>query len=200
MPTNSLEEYGVEDPRITLIDGVYHITYVAVSRLGITTVPADHDGLPHVRAARRDACTPTRRTSCCSPRRWTGRYLAFTRPMPGSFGRVLGLWLAESDDLVHWGRHRPVALPRPGCGTRCGSARQLVPIRDGRRLARDVPRRRPRRTATAWARCCWTRTIPRRCSRARTRPIMVPEAPLRARRLPARRRVPERARRAGRRR
>ena len=36
-PMDSMEEYGVEDPRITEIDGVFHITYVAVSRLGITT-------------------------------------------------------------------------------------------------------------------------------------------------------------------
>ncbi|HEX6845038.1 MAG TPA: glycosyltransferase, partial [Actinomycetota bacterium] len=36
-PTTRLEEYGVEDPRITEIDGVFHITYVAVSRLGIVT-------------------------------------------------------------------------------------------------------------------------------------------------------------------
>ena len=36
-PNNGLEEYGVEDPRITFIDGAFHITYVSVSRWGITT-------------------------------------------------------------------------------------------------------------------------------------------------------------------
>ena len=36
-PDNGLEEYGVEDPRITFIDGEYHVTYVSVSRWGITT-------------------------------------------------------------------------------------------------------------------------------------------------------------------
>jgi predicted GH43/DUF377 family glycosyl hydrolase len=35
--------------------------------------------------------------------------------MPQSFGRVLGMWIAFSDDLVSWGDHRPLALPRPGC-------------------------------------------------------------------------------------
>ena len=46
------------------------------------------------------------------PEKVGGNYLAFTRPMPGSFGRVLGLWIAESEDLIHWGQHRPVARPR----------------------------------------------------------------------------------------
>ena len=32
-----MEEYGVEDPRVTGIDGAFLITYVSVSRLGITT-------------------------------------------------------------------------------------------------------------------------------------------------------------------
>ena len=33
----ALEEYGVEDPRVTKIGDVFHITYVGASRLGITT-------------------------------------------------------------------------------------------------------------------------------------------------------------------
>jgi len=35
-PSTHLEEYGCEDARATLIEGVWHITYVAVSRVGIT--------------------------------------------------------------------------------------------------------------------------------------------------------------------
>ena len=37
LPAHELEAYGVEDPRVSEIDGVFHITYVSVSRLGITT-------------------------------------------------------------------------------------------------------------------------------------------------------------------
>ena len=36
-PHTDMEEYGVEDPRATFIDGTWHITYVSVSRWGITT-------------------------------------------------------------------------------------------------------------------------------------------------------------------
>jgi predicted GH43/DUF377 family glycosyl hydrolase len=49
--------------------------------------------------------------------------------MPGSFGRILGIWLADSDDLIHWGNHRPVALPRPGMWDEMRVGASLVPIR-----------------------------------------------------------------------
>jgi beta-1,2-mannobiose phosphorylase / 1,2-beta-oligomannan phosphorylase len=40
LPDTSLEEFGVEDPRITAIDGRYYFTYVAVSRHGAATALA----------------------------------------------------------------------------------------------------------------------------------------------------------------
>jgi predicted GH43/DUF377 family glycosyl hydrolase len=63
------------------------------------------------------------------PGRVGGRYAALTRPMPQSFGRILGIWIAFSDDLVLWGDHRPLALPRPGMwdGLRTGAS--AVPFR-----------------------------------------------------------------------
>jgi predicted GH43/DUF377 family glycosyl hydrolase len=63
------------------------------------------------------------------PEKVAGRYLALTRPMPGSFGRILGIWIAESDDLVHWGNHRPVALPRARMWDEMRVGASLVPIR-----------------------------------------------------------------------
>lgn len=36
-PREHLEEYGCEDARATRIDGQWHVTYVSVSRMGITT-------------------------------------------------------------------------------------------------------------------------------------------------------------------
>jgi predicted GH43/DUF377 family glycosyl hydrolase len=122
------EAYGVEDPRITLIDGTYQITYVAASRLGITTA----------RMSTRDFRTferhgtimyPDQKDVVLFPEKVNGRYLAFTRPMPGSFGRVLGLWIAESDDLFHWGGHRIVAEPRHRMWDEMRIGASLVPIR-----------------------------------------------------------------------
>jgi predicted GH43/DUF377 family glycosyl hydrolase/glycosyltransferase involved in cell wall biosynthesis len=114
VPENRLEEYGCEDPRATLIDGVWHVTYVSVSRLGITTSRLTTTDF---RSFERHGVMflPDHKDVVLFPGRVGGRYAAFTRPMPQSFGRVLGMWIAFSDDLVNWGGHQPLALPRPGC-------------------------------------------------------------------------------------
>jgi predicted GH43/DUF377 family glycosyl hydrolase/glycosyltransferase involved in cell wall biosynthesis len=113
VPSNRFEEYGCEDPRATLIDGVWHVTYVSVSRLGITTSRLTTTDF---RSFERHGMMflPDHKDVVLFPGRVGGRYAAFTRPMPQSFGRVLGIWIAFSDDLVTWGDHRPLALPRPG--------------------------------------------------------------------------------------
>ncbi|MGZ8579629.1 MAG: glycoside hydrolase family 130 protein, partial [Actinomycetota bacterium] len=72
LPIEMLEEYGVEDPRITQIDGVFHITYVAVSRLGIATSRLTTTDFGRSSATARSS-NPIRRTSSCSRRRWAAR-------------------------------------------------------------------------------------------------------------------------------
>ncbi|HEY6568841.1 MAG TPA: hypothetical protein VIZ22_01045, partial [Candidatus Limnocylindrales bacterium] len=72
---------------------------------------------------------PDQKDAVLFPERVGGHYLTFHRPMPASFSRVLGIWLAESDDLVHWGRHRPVALPRPGLWDEARIGASLTPFR-----------------------------------------------------------------------
>lgn len=49
-PHGEVEEFGVEDPRITPLDGRFYFTYVAVSRPG--DGPGKYVRLSHVRAAR----------------------------------------------------------------------------------------------------------------------------------------------------
>ena len=128
-PADPIEDYGVEDPRITQIDGLFHITYVAVSRLGITTARMSTTDF---RTFERHGTMlqPDQKDVVLFPEKVDGRYLAFTRPMPGSFGRVLGLWLTESDDLIALGR------PPPGRGA---PARHVGRDAD-RRVARPDPR------------------------------------------------------------
>jgi predicted GH43/DUF377 family glycosyl hydrolase len=99
-----------------------------VSRLGITTSllrTTDFQTFERQGAI----LLPDQKDVVVFPERIDGTYRAFTRPMPGSFGRILGIWLAESPDLVHWGQHRPVALPRPGRWDETRIGASLVPIR-----------------------------------------------------------------------
>ena len=110
-PLTYLEEYGIEDPRATLIDGTWQITYVSVSRLGITTSRAT---TADFRTFAREGMIflPDHKDVVIFPSRVGGRYVALTRPMPGSFARICGIWIAFSGDLDTWGEHEPLALPR----------------------------------------------------------------------------------------
>jgi predicted GH43/DUF377 family glycosyl hydrolase/glycosyltransferase involved in cell wall biosynthesis len=127
-PADRMEEYGCEDPRATWIDGAWQITYVSVSRLGITTS----------RVTTRDFSDferkgvmflPDHKDVVLFPEKIDGRYVALTRPMPQSFGRVLGIWIAFSDDLDQWGNHQPLALPRWGMWDELRTGAGTVPFR-----------------------------------------------------------------------
>lgn len=127
-PANSFEEYGCEDPRATLIDGVWHITYVSVGTLGITTsrlTTSDFNSFERHGIM----FLPDHKDVVLFPGQAGGRYVSLTRPMPSSFNHVLGIWIAFSDDLVNWGGHQPLAMPRKGMwdGVRTGAG--AVPFR-----------------------------------------------------------------------
>ncbi len=130
-PQVALEEYGVEDPRITFIDGQFHVTYVSVSRWGITTSLAittdfrtyDRKGVIFL---------PDHKDVVLFPEKVGGRYVALTRPMPQSFGRIFGVWIAFSDDLLSWGDHAPLALPRWGNWDELRTGASAVPFRTER--------------------------------------------------------------------
>jgi predicted GH43/DUF377 family glycosyl hydrolase len=110
-PIGPLEEYGVEDPRITFIEGKFHVTYVSVSRWGITTSLATTPDF--VTYDRRGVIfLPDHKDVVIFPEKIGGKYVALTRPMPQSFARIFGIWIAFSDDLQEWGGHRPLAMPR----------------------------------------------------------------------------------------
>jgi beta-1,2-mannobiose phosphorylase / 1,2-beta-oligomannan phosphorylase len=127
-PSNSFEEYGCEDPRATLIDDVWHITYVSVGSVGITTSRLTTTDF---KAFERHGLMflPDHKDVVLFPGRVQDRYVALTRPMPSSFNRVLGIWIAFSDDLVGWGAHRPIALPRPGMWDAVRTGAGTVPFR-----------------------------------------------------------------------
>ena len=127
-PENHFDEYGCQDPRATFIEGQWHITYVSVGRIGITTsrlttsdfTSFEHEGVMFL---------PDHKDVALFPEKIAGRYAALTRPMPQSFGRTVGVWIAFSDDLVSWGDHRPVARPRPGSWDEVRVGAGCVPIR-----------------------------------------------------------------------
>jgi predicted GH43/DUF377 family glycosyl hydrolase len=111
--TGILESFGIEDCRVTTFeDGRYLLTYTAVSSWGYGV------GLRETadwRTFREHGLIlpPSNKDAAIFDRKVDGKYACLHRPS----GVVVGghfIWLAFSDDLVHWGEHRPVAKTRPG--------------------------------------------------------------------------------------
>lgn len=127
-PGLEIEEYGVEDPRATLIDGVWYITYVSVSRWGIATSLASTTDFRSF-DRRGVIFLPDHKDVVLFPERVRGKFVALTRPMPHSFSRIVGIWIAFSDDLVAWGQHQAVCLPRPEHWDEVRTGASTVPFR-----------------------------------------------------------------------
>jgi len=82
-----------------------------VSRWGITTSLATTSDF-HTFQRRGVIFLPDHKDVVLFPEKIGGKYVALTRPMPQSFSRIFGVWIAFSDDLVEWGGHETVCLPR----------------------------------------------------------------------------------------
>lgn len=105
-----LESYGIEDPRITLLDGTYWINYTAVSPHGIATALASTRDF---RNFERHGIifAPPNRDVTIFPEKIGGSYVALHRPMPEGPGEH-AIWIARSPDLTVWGEHRLIASAR----------------------------------------------------------------------------------------
>ena len=130
-PEGPWEEYGVEDPRITRIDGMYWITYVAVSRSGAATALMSSRDL--VTYERHGIIFPSENKDVVLfPDRIAGEYVALHRPTPKSHFHPPQIWIARSPDLVHWGRHAPILGGwHPWEADRVGSGTPPVLIDEG---------------------------------------------------------------------
>ena len=102
------EEYGVEDPRITFIDGAYYITYSAYSRHGVRiglAKTADFQSVERVAFITQ----ADYRNTVIFPEKIGGRYVKLDRPH--SDISPWSIWISFSTDLVHWGDSRVVMKP-----------------------------------------------------------------------------------------
>lgn len=109
---NGYETFGIEDPRITQIDGTYYIDYIGVSPLGVTTclaVTRDFESF----ARHGVIFHPDNKDVAIFSSAVAGRHYALHRPHSSLFRRN-DIWLAESPDLVCWGNHRYLMGTRDG--------------------------------------------------------------------------------------
>ena len=104
LPESDLEEFGVEDPRITALDGRYYFTYVSVSRHGAGTALASTTDFKSFDRHGMIFC-PENKDVVLFPERIDGEYVALHRPNAATPFCRPEMWVARSPDLIHWGRH-----------------------------------------------------------------------------------------------
>jgi len=109
-PIDESEEYGVEDARVTFIDGQYYINYTAVSRGSWATALAVTDDFESIER-KGLIFHPENKDVAIFPEKVKGKYIAFHRPNNSGFGKP-SIWYSESPDLLHWGNHRCIVRPR----------------------------------------------------------------------------------------
>lgn len=102
-PAEEYEEFGLEDPRLTPLDGGFYFTYVAVSRHGAATALAFTKDF---RAFERRGIIfcPENKDVVLFPEKIDGEYFALHRPTESPF-TAPEMWTARSPDLRHWGAH-----------------------------------------------------------------------------------------------
>ena len=111
-PEGEYETFGIEDARITQIGDDFYITYKLVSEHGICTGLMKTQDFTSFERMGIIFC-PENLDVVIFPERIGDKYWALTRPVPCNLG-AKSIWAASSPDLIHWGGHEPVIVPRAG--------------------------------------------------------------------------------------
>ena len=117
-PATPEEAFGVEDARVTQLGDVYYINYTCVSRNSWSTALARTRDFEHIErlgiifhAENKDVSIFPAEFPPSGAESGARRYMALHRPNNSGFGRP-SVWLAESPDLIHWGRHQSILEAR----------------------------------------------------------------------------------------
>ncbi|MDQ3653530.1 MAG: glycosidase [Chloroflexota bacterium] len=108
VPETPDEVNGVEDPRLTLLDGRVQMLYTAWSPGNIQVARASTTDFQSWERHGIVIPGPDNKDAALFPRQVNDRYCAFHR-IPSS------MWIAWSDDLEIWGDVQRIMDPRPGC-------------------------------------------------------------------------------------
>lgn len=109
-PFRSYERRGIEDPRITFLEGEYYVMYTAYSRYGARLALCKTKDFKNFERLGLIS-QPENKDGCLFPRKIKGRYVRLDRPYGGGIGNM---WLSYSDDLLHWGDSEVVMTTRGG--------------------------------------------------------------------------------------
>ncbi len=108
-PWKTWEQNGIEDPRLTIIDGKYYIMYTAVSQHGHYIALAETEDFHNYNRIA-IVSEPANKDGVLFPEKINGLYARLDRP----YGHEIGcIWVSYSPDLIHWGKSEFVFAPRP---------------------------------------------------------------------------------------
>ncbi|MEO0019167.1 MAG: glycosidase [candidate division WOR-3 bacterium] len=132
-PLNHPEEiWGIEDPRITYIEELkkYAVTYTAYSRAGPAVALALTEDFRNFERLG-VVMPPADKDAALLPRRFNGYWLMIHRPTTSLGAHI---YISQSPDLIHWGRHHLVLPARRGAwwdASRVGLAAPPIETENG---------------------------------------------------------------------
>ncbi|MBW1940439.1 MAG: glycoside hydrolase family 130 protein [Deltaproteobacteria bacterium] len=108
-PFAKYETRGIEDPRITAIDGVYYVMYTAYSRYGTRIALAKTDDFYQYKRIAL-VSEPGNKDGILFSEKINGEYVRLDRPIGKNVG---SMWVSYSKNLVEWGKSEILMTPRP---------------------------------------------------------------------------------------
>lgn len=119
------EEAGIEDPRLTELDGSIYVVYTAFSGYGpVMTLARTEDFEEFERLG--IISEPGNKDGVLFPERVGGNFVRLDRPIGNEVGSI---WVSYSRDLLSWGDSDVVVAPRPGHWDSYRVGASAVPIR-----------------------------------------------------------------------
>ncbi|ALM47851.1 glycosidase [Flavobacterium psychrophilum] len=107
-----LETFGIEDCRVTLIEGTYYLTFTSVSDNGVGVGLRTTNNWKQF--DKHGMILPAHNKDCAIfEQRINGLYYALHRPSSVDIGGNY-IWIASSPDCVHWGNHKCIIKTRKG--------------------------------------------------------------------------------------
>ena len=124
-PFARYEKRGIEDPRITEIEGVYYVMYTAYSKYGPRIALAKTEDFFHYERIA-IVSEPGNKDGILFPERINGEYVRLDRPIGKGVG---SMWVSYSKNLVDWGKSDILMTPRQGMWDSYRIGASVPPIR-----------------------------------------------------------------------
>lgn len=119
------ERLGVEDPRITELEGTYYVMYTAYSEYGARIALAKTDDFIHYERVAL-VSEPGNKDGILFPEKINGKYVRFDRPIGKGRGSI---WVSYSKNLIDWGKSEVVIEPRAGYWDSYRTGASVPPIK-----------------------------------------------------------------------